>query len=79
MTDRRIINEACCYLTLSKARQKGRAQEKGEQLPTLFFLVKVVSLCATGFLQEQWEGRERGESNREKERGKQGDKVGEVV
>lgn len=55
------MNEACCYLTLSKAREKRGAQEKGEQLPTLVFLVKVVSLCVGGFLQEQWEGRERGE------------------
>lgn len=44
MTERRIINEASCYLTLSKAREKRGAQEKGEQLPTLVFLVKVVSL-----------------------------------
>lgn len=36
VTDMRIINEACCYLTLPEARE-GRGAE--EQLPTLVFLV----------------------------------------
>lgn len=86
VTDRRIIDEVCCYLTLPKARERRGAEEKGEQLPTLVFLVKVVSLCVEGLLQKEI-GRERNrESNREKERrgkerekGKQGDKVGEAV
>lgn len=71
MTDRRIINEACCYLTLSKAREKRGAEEKGERLPTLVFLVKMVSLCFEGFLQQQWEGREE----RERKKGRRANKV----
>lgn len=51
VTDWRIINRACCYLTLPKAREKRGVEEKGGQLPTLVFLVKVVSLCAEGLLQ----------------------------
>lgn len=50
-TDRRVINKACCYLTLPKAREGERRSEKEEQLPTLVFLVKVVSLCVEGLLQ----------------------------
>lgn len=52
MTVRRIIDEACCYLTLPKARERRGAEEEGQQLPTLVFLVKVVSLCVEGLLQE---------------------------
>lgn len=59
MTDRRIIDEVCCYLTLPKARGRGGVEEKGEQLPTLVFLVKVVLLCVEGLLQEGWQGSEK--------------------
>lgn len=60
-TDRRIIDQVCCYLTLPKARERRGAEEKGEHLPTLVFLVEVVSLVLRDFFKRDRKGEKKGE------------------